>query len=36
VRLTYVVDDPALRGTGGSLLNAYRQGILSEGDRLLV
>ena len=36
VRLTYVVDDPALGGTGGSLLNAYRQGILCESDRLLV
>ena len=36
VRLTYVVDDPALRGTGGSLLNAYQQGVLSKEDRLLI
>jgi mannose-1-phosphate guanylyltransferase len=36
VRISYVNDDPALKGTGGSILNAYRQGIVSAQDKLLV
>ena len=36
VTMTYVPDDPALKGTGGSLLNAYRRGVLRPHDTLLV
>ena len=36
VRLTYVLDDPGLRGTGGALLNAYRQGAVGDDDDTLL
>jgi mannose-1-phosphate guanylyltransferase len=36
VEITYVPDDPALKGTGGSLLNAYRRGAITTHDSLLV
>ena len=35
VRISYVRDDPQLRGTAGSVLNAYRQGVVNEEDTLL-
>ena len=36
VRMTYLLDDPELKGTGGSLLNAYRRGLIGSTDVLLV
>jgi mannose-1-phosphate guanylyltransferase len=36
VTMTCVVDDPALKGTGGSLLHAYRKGLFAPQDTLLV
>jgi len=36
VTMTYVPDDPALKGTGGSLLHAYRRGLFAPQDTLLV
>jgi len=36
VRTSYVHDDPSLRGTAGSVLNAYRQGVVNVEDTLLV
>jgi mannose-1-phosphate guanylyltransferase len=36
MRLSYVADDPALKGNGGALLNAYRRGIVSSKDDLLI
>jgi len=36
VRITYVHDDPSLKGTAGSVLNAYRQGAVNAEDTLLV
>ena len=36
VRLTYLLDDPELKGTGGCLLNAYRKGLIDPRDVLLV
>jgi len=36
VRITYVHDDPSLRGTAGSVLNAYRHGVVNVEDTLLV
>ncbi len=36
MRISYVKDDPSLKGTAGSVLNAYRQGALNVGDTLLV
>jgi mannose-1-phosphate guanylyltransferase len=36
VKISYVNDDPALKGTGGSILNAYRQGVIDAEDKLLV
>lgn len=34
--ITYVLDDPNLQGTGGSLINAYRSGLLSSSDLLFI
>lgn len=36
VRISYVKDDPSLKGTAGSVLNAYRQGAVNIKDTLLV
>ncbi|MFQ5999568.1 MAG: nucleotidyltransferase family protein [Candidatus Bathyarchaeia archaeon] len=36
VRISYVHDNPSLKGTAGSVLNAYRQGSVNVGDTLLV
>ena len=36
MKLTYVIDDPKLGGTGGALLNAYRKGALGEENTLLI
>jgi mannose-1-phosphate guanylyltransferase len=36
VKITYVPDDPALKGTGGSLLNAYRRKEIQPHETLLV
>ena len=36
VRISYVRDDPSLKGTAGSVLNAYRQGSVNVEDTLLV
>ena len=36
VRISYVNDDPLLKGTAGSVLNAYRQGAVNRKDTLLV
>jgi mannose-1-phosphate guanylyltransferase len=36
VTMTCVLDDPVLKGTGGSLLHAYRKGLIAPHDTLLV
>jgi len=36
VRISYVRDDPQLKGTGGSVLNAYRHGAVNSENTLLV
>jgi len=36
VRITYVPDDPSLKGTAGSILNAYKHGAVNVQDTLLV
>ena len=36
VRISYVKDDPSLKGTAGSVLNAYRQGAVNIKDTLFV
>jgi len=36
VRISYVHDDPKLKGTAGSLLNAYKHGVVNVDDTLLV
>ncbi|HVP22681.1 MAG TPA: nucleotidyltransferase family protein [Conexivisphaerales archaeon] len=36
MELSYVADDPSLKGNGGALLNAYRKGVLNEDDQILV
>lgn len=35
-KISYVLDDPELKGTGGSLLNLYRRKLVDEDDVLLV
>jgi mannose-1-phosphate guanylyltransferase len=36
VNITYVYDDPALKGTAGSIVNAYRRRVLNVEDTLLI
>jgi mannose-1-phosphate guanylyltransferase len=36
VKISYLHDDPKLKGTGGSILNAYRKGLVKLKDTLLV
>jgi len=36
MRISYVKDDPSLKGTAGSVLNAYREGAVNVKDTLLV
>jgi mannose-1-phosphate guanylyltransferase len=36
VKISYLHDDPKLKGTGGSILNAYRKGLVKLKDVLLV
>lgn len=36
VKIRYVYDSQLLKGTGGSLINAYKQGVFNEKDRVLV
>lgn len=36
VKISYVLDNPSLRGTGGTLLNAYKQGVIGTKDTVLV
>ncbi len=36
VRISYVNDDPSFRGTAGSVINAYRQGLVGVKDTLVV
>ncbi len=36
VKISYVRDDPTLKGTGGSVLNAYRKGEVNPENTLLV
>jgi mannose-1-phosphate guanylyltransferase len=35
-RISYVQDDPALKGTGGAVLNAYEKGVITTDDTILV
>ena len=35
VKISYVHDDPKLKGTAGSLLNAYKHGVVNVDDTLL-
>jgi mannose-1-phosphate guanylyltransferase len=35
-RISYVQDDPALKGTGGAVLNAYKKSVITMGDTILV
>ena len=36
VRISYVHDDPSIKGTGGAVLSAYKQGIINTRDTVLV
>src|SRR4030042_188421 len=36
VSMSYVLDDPKLKGSANALLNAYRQGALGKGDTLVI
>jgi len=36
VKISYVHDDPKLKGTAGSLLNAYKHGVVDVEDTLLI
>jgi len=36
VKITYVYDEPKLKGTAGSILNAYRKGAINRDDLLLI
>ena len=36
VRISYLNDNPKLKGSGGSLVNAYEQGIIRAGETLLI
>lgn len=36
VNITYVHDNPKLKGTGGSIMNAHKQGVLNTSDTLLI
>jgi len=36
VEISYVYDEPGLGGTGGSVLNAYRKGVINLNDTILV
>ena len=36
VKISYVHDDPNLKGTGGSILNAYHKGMMTTKDTILV
>ena len=36
VKISYVKDDPVLKGTGGAVLNAYKQGTINTEDTILV
>lgn len=36
VEISYVQDDPALKGTAGSVINAYKKGAIEKEDRVLV
>ncbi|MCD6164536.1 MAG: nucleotidyltransferase family protein [Candidatus Odinarchaeota archaeon] len=36
VSIKYVMDDPSLRGTGGAILNAFRQGAIGADDTFVV
>jgi mannose-1-phosphate guanylyltransferase len=36
VEISYVHDDPTLKGTAGSIINAYKKGVINENDRILV
>lgn len=36
VKISYVDDDPSLKGTGGAVLNAYKQGMINTRDIVLV
>jgi mannose-1-phosphate guanylyltransferase len=36
IKISYVNDDPGLKGTGGAVLNTYRQGIINPEDTILV
>jgi mannose-1-phosphate guanylyltransferase len=36
VKISYVQDDPALKGTGGAVLNAYKKGVFTTEDTILV
>ncbi len=36
VRISYVKDEPSLKGTAGSILNAYKMGAISSDETLLV
>ncbi|MEM3174543.1 MAG: nucleotidyltransferase family protein [Candidatus Bathyarchaeia archaeon] len=36
VNISYVYDDPSLKGTAGSIVNAYRRGMLNVDETLLI
>lgn len=36
VEITYIRDDPMFKGTAGSILNSYKQGVIGTDDTLLV
>ena len=36
VKISYLHDDPKLKGTGGSILNAYHKEVINSDDTLLV
>lgn len=36
VKISYALDNPSLKGTGGSLLNAYRSGVIKSNENILI
>ncbi|MEM2438828.1 MAG: nucleotidyltransferase family protein [Candidatus Bathyarchaeia archaeon] len=36
VNIAYVYDDPSLKGTAGSIINAYRKGVINNNEILLI
>ncbi|MEM1515655.1 MAG: nucleotidyltransferase family protein [Candidatus Bathyarchaeia archaeon] len=36
IKITYIYDDPSLKGTAGSIINAYRKGAVNTEETLLI